>query len=509
MAAVEMQRDTVEYGLRRWIIVLGVVLAPLMETIDSSIVNVALPTVEGNLGATLDQATWIVTGYLTANVIVIPLTPWLQSRFGRRQYFMTTVIGFTIASMLCGFSTSILQLIVCRILQGLFGGGLIATAQTSLRDLFPIEQVGTGQGIFAVVILIGPIVAPMLGGTLIDNASWQWIFFINLLPGIISATIVGNMLRNPADPRRSAVDTLGIAFLALALGGLQFTLDEGERHDWFGDSRIVAATIVSIAGFVAFTVWELFGARSPIVDLRILRNRIVSAGTLLAAGIAATLFGTILMVPQYSQGVLGFTAFDSGELLFFRAITVMLLAPVVAGLVGSGRLDARLVIATGYTLTAFGSLQIARATTSDTSFGHLVPGLMIGGFGTAMLFIPLLITIQSTVPAKDAAKAAAFITLAFQLGGSIASASFVTMLDRRAQFHADVLAGQITLAHPAVRQALEQMQASRLAQLVITQAQTLAFADVAYVVTALAAILIPFVFLMRRQPRIMSEVSFE
>lgn len=281
------------------------------------------------------------------------------------------------------------------------------------------------------------------------------------------------------------------------------------RHDWFADSRILTATLISIAGFVAFTAWELFGARSPIVDLRILGNRIVAVGTMLAAGIAATLFGTVLMVPQYSQSILGFTAFDSGELLFFRAITVMLLAPVVAGLVGSGRLDSRLVIATGYTLTAWGSLQIARATTTQTSFEHLLPGLMIGGLGTAMLFIPLLITIQSTMPPKDAPKASAFITLAFQLGGSIASASFVTMLDRRAQFHADVLAGQITLANPAVRETLGRLDAARLGELVAPQAQTLAFADVAYVVTALAVILIPLVFLMRRQPRVMSEVSFE
>ncbi|HTJ25761.1 MAG TPA: DHA2 family efflux MFS transporter permease subunit [Candidatus Limnocylindria bacterium] len=505
---METQHGTVEYGLRRWIIVLAVVVAPLMETIDSSIVNVSLPTIEGNLGATLDQATWIVTGYLTANVIVIPLTPWLQSRFGRRQYFTATVIGFTIASMLCGFSSSIVQLIVFRVLQGLFGGGLIATAQASLRDLFPIEQVGVGQGIFAVVILIGPIVAPMLGGTIIDNATWQWMFFINLVPGIISATIVSTMLRNPAEPQRSPIDVLGIAFLALALGGLQFTLDEGERHDWFGDSAIVTASALSIVGFLAFTSWELFGARTPIVDLRILGNRVVAVGTLLAAGIAATLFGTVLMVPQYSQGILGFTAFDSGELLFFRAISVVLLAPVVATMVGNGRLDARMVIAIGYALTAFGSLLIANATTTQTSFGHLIPGLMIGGLGTAMLFIPLLITIQSTTAAKDAPKASAFVTLAFQLGGSIGSASFVTMLDRRAQFHADILAGQVTLAKPAVR-ALSGLAPSRLAELVDVQAQTLAFADVAYVVTALAVILIPLVFLMRRQPRVMSEVSFE
>ncbi|MBV8581322.1 MAG: DHA2 family efflux MFS transporter permease subunit [Candidatus Eremiobacteraeota bacterium] len=500
---METRRDVVEFGLRRWLIVLGVVLAPLMETIDSSIVNVALPTVEGNLGATLDQATWIVTGYLTANVIVIPLTPWLQSRFGRRQYFMTTIIGFTIASLLCGFSSSILQLVLCRIVQGLFGGGLIATAQAALRDLFPPEEVGTGQGVFAVVILVGPILAPVIGGALIDNASWQWIFFINLLPGIVSAAIVGTMLRNPEDPTVSPVDGLGVVFIALGLGGLQFMLDEGERHDWFSDGSIVAATAISVAGFAAFVWWELFGTRTPIVDLRVLRSRIVSVGVFLGAGIAATLFGTILMVPQYSQSILGFTAYDSGELMFFRAITVMLLAPVVAGLVGSGRLDARIVMATGYTLTAIGSVLVAWATTSDTSFGHLIPGLMIGGCGTAMLFIPLLITIQSTTSPQDAPKASAFITLAFQLGASVASALFVTMLDRRTQFHTDAIAGSMTLASPAAH-ALHSMTPAQLAGLVAAQATTLGFADVAYAVAALAVLLVPLVFLMARQPRDMS-----
>ena len=199
-ARMEARRDTVEYGLRRWIIVLGVVLAPLLETIDSSIVNVALPTIQGNLGATLDEAAWVITGYLVANVIVIPLTPWLQTHFGRRQYFVTTVIGFTVASVLCGPAGSIEQLIALRILQGLFGGGLIATSQAALRDTFPLSEVGMSQGVFAVVVLVGPILAPMLGGYLVDTASWQWIFYINVLPGIASALIVGTMLRNPTDP---------------------------------------------------------------------------------------------------------------------------------------------------------------------------------------------------------------------------------------------------------------------------------------------------------------------
>jgi DHA2 family multidrug resistance protein len=506
---METRHDVVEHGLRRWIIVLGVMLAPLMETIDSSIVNVALPTIQGNLGATLDEAAWVITGYLVANVIVIPLTPWLQTRFGRRQYFTATVIGFTVVSALCGMSGSIEALIALRILQGLFGGGLIATAQATLRDTFTTAEVGLSQGIFAVIILVGPIIAPMLGGYLVDAASWQWIFFINVVPGVISAIVVGTMLRNPTEPESASVDTGGIVLLTLALGGLQFMLEEGERRDWFDSASIcIAAATAAIAG-LAFVLWELFGTRDPIVDLRILRYRTVSVGVVLAAGIAATLFGTTFVLPQYTQGVLGFTAFGSGELLLFRALPIMLIAPVVAGLVGAGRVDVRAAMATGYLLTAIGSFLIAGMTSSSTSFTQLLPGLVIGGLGTAMLFIPLLIAVQTATSASDAPKASSFITLAFQLGGSVASAMLVTLIDRRSDFHAAIINGNLTLDHPAVRDALQAISPSQLAGIAMAQAQTLAFADVAYAAAAIAAVLIPIVFLLQRSQHTITEVSFE
>jgi DHA2 family multidrug resistance protein len=506
---MESRRDTVEYGLRRWIIVLGVMLAPLMETIDSSIVNVALPTLQGNLGATLDEAAWVITGYLVANVIVIPLTPWLQTRFGRRQYFTLTIIGFTIASVLCGLSGSIDELIVLRILQGLFGGGLIATAQATLRDTFTAEEVGLSQGIFAVIVLVGPIIAPMLGGYLVDAASWQWIFFINVVPGVISAVVVGTMLRNPTDPVPAKVDVTGIALLTLALGSLQFVLEEGERRDWFDSTTIVVCAVLSAIGIVAFVLWELYGTRDPIVDLRILRYRTVSVGVLLAGGIAATLFGTTFVLPQFTQNVLGFTAFGSGELLLFRALPVMLLAPVVAGLVGTGRLDVRIAMATGYALTAVGSFLVAGVTTSDTGFTDFLPGLILGGLGTAMLFIPLLIAVQTATDASDAPKASSFITLAFQLGGSIASAGLVTTLDRRADFHFAVLGSAITRANLAIRGPLHGVAPQQFLGLVSGQSQTLAFADVAYGVALLAAVLCPIVFLLQRPRGPIQNVSFE
>jgi MFS transporter, DHA2 family, multidrug resistance protein len=506
---MDARRDVIEYGLRRWIIVLGVMLAPLMETIDSSIVNVALPTIQGNLGATLDEAAWVITGYLVANVIVIPLTPWLQTRFGRRQYFTATVIGFTTVSVLCGLSGSIEVLIVLRILQGLFGGGLIATAQATLRDTFTTAEVGLSQGIFAVIILVGPIIAPMLGGYLVDAASWQWIFFINVIPGVISAVVVGTMLRNPTDPAAAKVDVGGIALLTLALGGLQFMLEEGERRDWFDSASIVIAAATAAAGLIAFAFWELFGTRTPIVDLRILRYRTVSIGVVLAAGIAATLFGTTFVLPQYTQGVLGFTAFGSGELLLFRALPIMLIAPVVAGIVGAGRVDVRVAMGTGFLLTAIGSFLIAGTTTSDTSFAQFLPGLVIGGLGTAMLFIPLLIAVQTATSADDAPKASSFITLAFQLGGSVASAMLVTLIDRRTDFHEQIVAGSLNLARPVVRNALQAVTPAQLAGLANLQAQTLAFADVAYTAAAIAAIMIPIVFLLRRSHHTITEVTFE
>lgn len=500
---------TVEYGLRKWIVVLGVVLAPLLETIDSSIVNVALPTIEGNLGATLDQAAWVVTGYLVANVCVIPLTPWLQSRFGRRQYFMTTIVGFTVASMLCGVASSIGMLIICRVVQGLFGGGLIATSQSALRDTFPPEEVAASQGAFAVVVIVGPIIAPMLGGYIVDASSWQWVFYINLLPGIASAIIVGTMLRNPAEPRRSPVDLFGVALLAASLGSLQYVLDEGERSDWFGsDAIVVAAVLAAIAG-IGFVLWELWGTRDPIVNLRVLRYRSVWVGSILAMGIAATFFGTVFVLPQYVQNLLGFTALESGFLLLFRAAPVMLMIPIIGATVGTGQLDARIAMAVGFSLSAFSSLRIAALTTSGTDFAPLAIALIFGGIGGAMLFIPLLIAVQSTTKPQDAPSASAFITLAFQLGGSITGASVVTLLDRRAQFHNEMLAGSMTLANAPVREFLQHGTAAQLYQYVFAQAQTMAFADAAFVVGCFAILMVPLVAIMKRQPKTLTQVSFE
>jgi DHA2 family multidrug resistance protein len=501
---------TAEYGLRRWIIVLGVLLSPLMETIDSSIINIALPNVQGNLGATLDEAAWAVTGYLMANVIVIPMTPWLQERFGRRQYFVTTTIGFTIVSVLCGFSTSITALILLRIVQGLFGGGLIATAQSALRDIFPPEEVALSQGLFVLIIVVGPILAPVLGGAIVDNLSWPWIFFVNVVPGLASAIIVGSLLRNPAEPKRLRIDAIGVASLALGIGALQYFLDEGERNDWFASQNIQLAAAIALFGLLSFILWELYGAREPIVDLRIFaRYRSVPVGLILAMGTSASFFGTTLVLPQFVQTILGFTAFDSGLLQIFRALPVFFLVPVVAGLVGTGRVDARVMISLGWLLTAGSSFFLFGTITSDSAFGQFIIPLLIGGAGSAMLAIPLLVIIQGTTSAHDGPKASAFITLAFQLGGSVAGAILVTIIDRRAALHLDTLAGSVTLGRVAVSAQPSTTWLIETFNVVSRQAQTMAFADTAFAVGLMALVLIWLVPLLKRQPKDMASMSFE
>lgn len=501
---------TIEFGLRRWVVVFGVLFAPLMETIDSSIVNIALPSIQGNLGATLDEAAWAVTGYLAANVIVIPLTPWLQERFGRRQYFLAAIVGFTGVSVLCGLSESMGVLIALRIVQGLFGGGLIATAQSALRDTFPPKQMAVSQGIFVLIIVVGPILAPVLGGIIVDNLSWQWIFFVNAVPGAISAAIVGTMLRNPANPKPSPVDALGIALLAVGIGALQYFLDEGERHDWFASQAIQVAAVLAVCGLLGFVVWELVGTRAPIVDLRIFaRYRSVAVGLILAMGTSASFFGTTLVLPQFVQTILGFTAYQSGILQLFRALPVFLMVPIVAGLAGSGRIDARVLISFGWILTAFSSFALFLSMTSNSSFAHFIVPLLAGGAGSAMLAIPLLIIIQGTSSAADGPKASALITLAFQLGGSIAGAVLVTIIDRRAAFHLDALAANVTLGRVPVPDEPSQAWLLRAFQQVAQQAQSMAFADTAFIVGAMALVLILLVPVLHRQPKEMAGATLE
>ena len=488
----------VEYGSRRVLVVAGVMLAALLQTVDLTIVNVALPTIQGNLGATVDEATWVLTAYVVANVVVIPLTPWLQVRFGRKNYFLASIAGFTAASILCGMATSLSALILYRVIQGAFGGGLLATAQVVLRDTFPAKQIGLSQSIFALGTILGPSLGPTIGGVLVDDYSWPWIFDVNLVPGILAFVILLRYMRDNTKPHRAPVDVPGIALLIVAVSCLQYVLDQGQHDDWFSNQTIVICTFLAVAATAFFIWWELRTER-PIVDLRVLSSPAVAAALSIAGAYAAIIFPSLLLLPQFTVDNLGFTSTLAGLLIGARALPVLLLTIPVGRLTSIPNLDLRWLIGGGLAVAGFGSLWLGRGVTTGSDLWTFVIPLLVIGTGAAFVYSPLLVATMRAVSPDAGAKASSFIVLFFQLGGSISSAAIVAFLDRREQFHQAVLAGEITLSRLPVVQFLQHGTPAQLAAAVVDQASALAYADAFFVTGVLALIITPGAFFLARK----------
>jgi MFS transporter, DHA2 family, multidrug resistance protein len=493
-ATVEARRDVTERGPRLVLIVLGVMLAALMQTLDTTITNVALPNIQGNLGASQDEGTWVVTAYTIAAIIVIPLTPWLQGRFGRKAYFLTSIVGFTIASMLCGWSGSLNELVIARTVQGAFGGGLLATSQSILRDSFPPKYLGLSQGIFAIGAVMGPALGPPLGGVLVDNATWNWAFEINLVPGAIAIAILFLLLRDPEAKRDLPTDAIGLALLAVTLATLQYVLTEGERRDWLSDPSIAFSTAICAVTIGAFVWWELFGTKTPIVDLRILARRSVAAGSILSAVIGVAGLGSAYTLPQLTQGPLGFSASLSGLLFLVRAIPIMLVTLPLVFL--ASKIDTRILVGFGFVVVAISSALLGGASTPDSSFGTFVVPMILSGIGIVTLYIPLSIAVLGATTPEEGPKASAFLNLALQLGGSAGIAALTVFVDRREAFHSTILAGSATLGDLQIHGFAG--TTAQLARLIDTQSVILSFADATYLIGLLAIVCIPLVLLLRR-----------
>jgi len=499
-------RDVSESGARLILITLGIMAATLMQTLDSTIVTVALPTIQGNLGATQDEGAWVVTGYIISAVIVIPLTPWLQARFGRRQYYIVAIIGFTIASMLCGIASTIGQLIAYRVIQGLFGGGLVATGQAALRDTFPRHLLGASQAVFALGAIVGPSVGPTVGGWLTDNFSWNYVFYINLVPGIFAAIVILTMMRNPTDPARIPVDGIGLGLLAMGLGSLQYILDEGQRNDWFDDPIVRLFGFTTAFGIGAFIWWELWGTKRPIVDLRAYKYRAIAAGSVLGFAIGAVLFGATVILPQYVQGVLGFTATLSGELVFVRAFFIALLTPFIARFAGSGKIDTKILLVFGFVLIGVSQIWLGYITTSLNDFNSLLGPAIMAGVGLGLLFVPISIAVLSAIPPDMVPKATSFQALSLQLGGSFSTAALITLLARREAFHQSVLAQTATPNNIALQNLIQATHSTTAAvgnlyQQIITQSTVMAYADCQWALGALTFVLLPLVFVLPRRKK--------
>ena len=445
----------------RYIIAFAVVLAALMQVIDSSIVNVALPDMMGNLGASLDEIAWVTTGYILANVIVIPLTGWLGQLFGRKRYFVGSIILFTVASFFCGAAHSLGLLVFWRIVQGLGGGALMTVSQAVLFEAFPPEEAGTAMALFGVGVMVGPTIGPTLGGWLTDNYGWPWIFYINLPVGILAAIMIAAYVHDRIDQRRpKRIDYMGIALLAVSVGALQYVLEHGQREDWF-DSRLI--TWLAVTGVVggAALIWRELTTREPVIDFRVLRHRQMWVGTVLGVVMGIGLYAMSFTLPVFLQGNLHMSAEQTGIVLLPGAIATALSMLVVGRL--TNRVDPRILITAGVVIFATAAWRLSLITGESGSTDFFWP-LILRGVGLGLMFVPLTtITLAELTPA-ELPQGTGLYNFFRQLGGSFGIAGIATLVSRfTAQYHA-VLAEHVTPLDPTSAARLQALTRGMMAR---------------------------------------------
>jgi MFS transporter, DHA2 family, multidrug resistance protein len=415
-----------EHGLRKWIITITVIMASLLELIDTTIVNVALPDIMGNLGATLEDAGWLVTGYAVANVIVLPMSGWLGDRFGRKNYFITSIVVFTIASILCGRSTSLEELIAFRILQGLAGGGLLSTAQAILMETWPREEVGMATALFGLGAVVGPTVGPTIGGFIVDNQSWRYIFYVNIPVGALAAFLVSTFVKeSPRYGKGQPVDWWGILLLAIGVGSLQIVLEKGETEDWFSTPYIAALTIATVLAAVAF-VWRELTTDHPVVNFRILKYRSFTIGIFTSFALGFALYGSMFTFPVFCQNLLGFTAQQTGELMFPGGLATICMMPFVGMMLKKG-IPAQFMATLGFFLFFVFSWMLSTSTLESGTNNFFWP-LIIRGIGMSVLFVPLTTLGIQDLHGKDIGQGTGLNNMMRQLGGSFGIAILTTLI---------------------------------------------------------------------------------
>jgi MFS transporter, DHA2 family, multidrug resistance protein len=430
------QESLVEFGSRRVIITITAIMCALLEIVDSTIVNVALNDMKGNMGATLSEVGWVITAYAIGNVIVVPMTSWLSQQFGRRNYYAASVLIFTLFSFLCGNATNIWELVFFRFIQGLGGGALLVTSQTIITESYPPEKRGMAQAIYGLGVIIGPTLGPPLGGYIVTNFSWPYIFYINIPIGIIAAVLILEFVRSPKYSEKSLasqVDYLGIVFLATFVGALQFVLERGQEEDWFNSTIIIYTTIAAILGFFFF-LWRELTYANPIVELRVLKNGNLRMGTLLSFILGFGLYGSTFIIPLYTQSTLGWTAQQAGMLLVPAALMTAFMMPLIGRLLQKG-VSQPLLVAIGMIIFFVYSFWGYKILTPDTSADNFFWMLIARGIGMGMLFIPITTLSLSTLKGKEIGQGAAFTGMMRQLGGSFGIALITTFMSKQNQVY--------------------------------------------------------------------------
>ncbi len=510
------ENDLVEYGFRRVIITITAILCALLEIVDTTIVNVALNDMRGSLGASLTDIAWVITAYAIANVIIIPMTSWLSKQFGRRNYFATSIVIFTTASFLCGNADNIWELVVFRFIQGLGGGALLVTAQTIITESYPIAKRGMAQAIYGMGVIVGPTLGPPLGGYLVDNFSWPYIFYINIPIGIIATFLTIIYVKSPkygTKLKANQVDWIGIILLTTFIGSLQFVLEHGQQDDWFDDSLIVLLSVMSVFGLILF-IWREMTYEHPIVNLRVLKDGNLRIGTIMTFIMGFGLYGSTFIIPIYTQSVLGFTATDAGLLLIPSSITTGIMMPFIGKMLQNG-VPQKYLVTGGFLIFFVYSLWMYLVMTPDTGAEHFFWPLVVRGVGLGLLFVPITTLSLSTLKGKDIADGAAFTGMTRQLGGSFGIAIITTLIARWTQQHRIDLLPNISAIDFKVQERIHGLQqlfiskgfaanealerAYQMLNLSVTkQATVLSYMDVFIYLGVLFLICVPFVLLIKK-----------
>lgn len=435
------------------LIVFVAVLASLLEIIDSSIVNVALPTMMGNLGATLEDISMVITGYAIANAIILPVSAWLSERFGRRKYYLTCIILFTVTSVLCGFAPNLETLIIFRIFQGLAGGALLPTSQALIYEQFPKEKAGMAGAIFGMSVMVGPALGPVMGGFLTDNFGWRSIFNINLPLGMLALMIGLMVIRNPShesvgkDHAKPRLDTLGLALLVLGIGCLQYVLERGEAVDWFSSTTIIINTIIAAVCLPWFVIWQL-KCEYPIINIRLFKEKVVQSGVVLMALLGFFLYGVVFLLPVFLGRIYHYDATQIGIMFIPGSLVTMAMMPVIGKLLQSGK-NPKVLIAIGFIGLEL-TLALMAILNPQSSQQHVLYSLYMRGLALSFLFVPINSSILSQFSGKELGQVSGMLNLFRQIGGSIGIAFVATMLNKRShQNYADMSANVTAFDVPA------------------------------------------------------------
>ena len=441
--------DRAEVYRLRYLIAFAVVSASVLELVDTSIVNVAIPHMMGNLGATLEEIAWVSTGYIVANVIVLPMTSWLSDHFGRRNYYTGSILLFTFASFLCGNAHTLTELVSARVLQGVGGGALISTAQAILFDVFPLEERGQAMAIFGMGVMVGPTLGPTLGGWITDNYSWPWIFYINLPLGVLAALLTWRYVPEPEhEVRRAArVDWPGLGLLIVGIGTLQVLLERGESKGWFEAREIQVEAVLAVTAILLF-IWQELRTDHPVVDLRILRNRQLTAGVVFGLLLGFALYASVFALPVFLQADLGYTAWDTGRVILPGAIASAVTMAVTGRL--TSKADARLFIVTGVGLF-FWAMWLHFHFTLQIGLGDLFWPMILRGVGLGLIFVPLTQVAVADLRKDQLAQGTGLFNLSRQLGGSFGIAVAATLLTRFTEQGREALRAHLAVTEPATR----------------------------------------------------------